>query len=215
MPKTSDSKRKYLVPKDLAKMAKCSERTIREYCKRGKIQEARRPSGGHWRIRQPLSGKTKLFLQKMRGDWPFDGSKDAEGEFEPDVAGWFMEAQLYEKNVDQCFPAPELADLEPKKRKAAARIQREIYRMVANGESLSSMLLIGWVYQLSLKDEGCPTVGEVADMMGLSRSAFYRKGHTLREIQRAHYRVCVATGIDLPGPVGATAGSDSDPEPED
>jgi hypothetical protein len=194
-PKTSGSKTNYLVPNDLARVLKCSERTVREYCKQGKIREARKTRGGHWRIRRPLSEKTKLFLQKIKGDWPFNGSTDAKGEFDPDMAQWLMEAKLYEKDVDECFPAPDLADLEPNKRAAAARIQKLIAQRQANGKPVSDLLLLGSVYQFWLKSQRFPTVAEITELMGISRNEFYRRGHTLDEIRNAYHELCESIEI--------------------
>jgi hypothetical protein len=208
--KTSVSNKKYLLPKDLARVLRRSERTVREYCKAGKILEAVRTGGGHWRIRRPLSGQTRLFLEKLRGEWPFDGSSEVEGEFESDMARWLMEARLYEKNLDECFPVPELADLPAGKRAVAAQIQSLIWQRMKNRESVSDLLLLGWVYQFWLNSERCPMVAEIAKLMGISRSDFYRKGHTFAEIRNAYHWVCESIRIDLPGrDVADFAGSES------
>ena len=119
------------------------------------------------------------------------------------MAGWLMKAQLYEKNVEECFPAPELADLEPNKRAAAARIQNLIWQREKNKEPVSDLLPLGFVYQVWLKSERCPTVAEIAKLMGISRSGFYRKGHSFAEIRKAYHEGCERIRIDLPGRDGA------------
>jgi excisionase family DNA binding protein len=230
MPKTSGSNRKYLSLKDLARWLRCSQRTVREYCKRGKIPEAIRTRGGQWRIRRPLSGKTQLFLQKIRGDWPFDGSSDAEGEIELDWAEMLMLAQLCEMDLDDFIATSYLPGVkepsqdeclfvahnsneaeepnkedpgETKKRQAASRIRSAIYERPQSGTSLSGMILIGQVYQFWRKKKRRPTVAEIAQQMHMSRSDFYRR-YTAQELRRA-YRTASGSGElkrDLPDPGG-------------
>ena len=219
MKKFSVSRRKCIFPRHLSDYLKCTARTVRDYCKAGKIPEAVRTPGGHWRIRLPLSARTKEFLHRVKGEWPFDGSKPFEGEFESDVAGWLMDAQLYKKDWQECSPAPDLADLRPSKREAAAKIHAEISKrlndkakavLAAHGPDapdhlldtkalFSDMHLFGFVYQVWLKSEDYPTVEEIAGLMCISRTEFYRLGHTAKHILQA-YAVCerIRTEPDLP-----------------
>src|SRR6266700_8261094 len=101
MPKTSDltdgkdrgvrRRPEWVSPTHLARLQGCSARTVREWCKGGLIQEAYQTRGGHWRIRMPLSGKTRLELHKRSSDWPFkEGAGDLQGDFAPDIAEWLM-----------------------------------------------------------------------------------------------------------------------------
>lgn len=188
-------------------MLGCSERTVREYCKAGKIPEAIRTRGGQWRIRRPFSGKTRLLFAKIRGDWPFDGSSEKEDELNPEFAEWLVEAQLYEKKLGEYFPEPDLADLEPSKRAAAAQIQCLIWQRLQNGKPLSDLILLGCVYQFWLKNQCCPTVSQIAELMRISRSAFYRKGHTFDEVQRYYHQVCEPIRIEFPGQDRANFGN--------
>src|SRR5437016_6018278 len=74
-------------PAQLARLQGCSQRTAREYCKRNLILEAFMTRGGHWRIRLPLSEKTRVVLGRLRGDWWFGPwKKEVDGEIEPDWA---------------------------------------------------------------------------------------------------------------------------------
>src|SRR5260370_29163500 len=134
MSKTSDlnfltdrkapEKPKYLSPADLAgiggplkgrpgrKRQNCSERTVREWCKQGLIPEAYQTCGGHWRIRMPLSVKTRYQLDKRSTDWPFeDSGEDFQGDWNPEMAEWLMLAQLYQQRLEDDFPVPTIAEL--------------------------------------------------------------------------------------------------------
>src|SRR5260370_41740122 len=84
MPKTSVLKGKYYLLKDLARWANRSPRTIREYCKQRRIPEAVRTPGKHWRIKRPLSGKTRLLLKLDRHERLFPGCKSETPERELD-----------------------------------------------------------------------------------------------------------------------------------
>jgi hypothetical protein len=193
--KISGSQNGHTSPKAVARVLECTERSVRDYCREGKIPEAFRTPAGHWRIALPLSGETKLFLQRIRGEWPFNGGKEVEGEFDSDIAGWLMEAMLYGKDWQECFPAPELADLEPSKREAAAKIQSLIWERLKSGDGFSDLLLLGLVYQFWLKTDNYPSVGEVADLMGISRSEFFRRGHSAVAIRNAYHAICERIGI--------------------
>jgi hypothetical protein len=177
-----------------------SERTIRDWCKQRLIQEAYQTPGGHWRIRMPLSGKTRILLNSRSGEWPFKkNAEDFEGDWDHDFAEWLLLAQLYECALDERVPVPYLAEqwdsiaqdlteeaeqADPERASKARRIQDEIIRRLQAGKSFSDLLLIGWVYQFWLKNQRGPTVGEIADFMGLSRQAFYRR-YTRADLYRA------------------------------
>jgi len=194
-PKTSGSNKKYLLPKDLARITGYSERTVRKYCKAGKIPEAIRTRGGHWRIRRPLSGQTlRLHLKKV---WDVEGSNEMEGEFEPDVAAILMSAQLRGKELGKLHDE-EVADEDSVSQEfgsAMAQIDDLITKRVNDLESVSDLHLLGWVNQYWLEKQSCPTVAEVAELMGISRTEFYRRKHSYKKIEKA-YRVACGTGSD-------------------
>jgi hypothetical protein len=173
--KTSGSNKKYLLPKDLARIAGCSERTIREYCKRQKIPEAIRTRGGHFRIVRPLSGQTRLFLEKLRGGWPFDGSSDAEGEFEPDYAESLLLAHLYDLDLDEFVSDPVAVYRDPKKLDAAEKIEKAIFERQGKQKGFSNLILVGSVCRFWRRHKRAPTVQEIANAMRVSRSTFYRR----------------------------------------
>jgi hypothetical protein len=238
MPKTSDlesatdqkasNKPKYLSPAELAKLVgplkgrpgskrkNCSERTIREWCKQGQIPEAHRTSGGHWRISMPLSGKTRLELEKRCRDWPFEeGAGDLQGNWEPDLAEWLLLAQLYQRDVDQDVPVPALAELadllqqrlleeEPtdENERRARQIQSEIIRRLEIGKPFWDLLVLGWVYEFSRRNRRCPTVEEVADLMRLSRPALYRRSCNADKINDAYLRAIREFRRELRDPSG-------------
>src|SRR4029453_1040678 len=107
MPKTSDlagSKKRpeWLSPAQLAQLQRCSERTIREWGKKGRITEGYQPKGGHAPIRMPLSGRTRAWLHRRSGGWPFDDNAgDWQGEWTDDFAEWLMLAQLYQRDLEE------------------------------------------------------------------------------------------------------------------
>jgi hypothetical protein len=182
--------------------------------------------GGHWRIRLPLSQKTRVVLGRLRGDWWFGPwKKDAEGEFEPDWAEMLLLAQFCQMDVDEfvatsylpgvkepsegeCVSVPDNSTQtkepgeqdpnETEKRKNANRIRSAIYERVQKRQSLSDWILAGLVYQFWRKEKRCPTVTEIADLMGISRDTFYRRGHTTQEIERAYLTASGELKRDLP-----------------
>lgn len=171
----------------LAKLQDCSQRTMREWCKKGLIQEAYQTPGGQWRIQKPLSWKTRVFLAKRRGEWPFKDAVD-DGRLADDYqwAEWLLLAQLYQQGLLEELPVPTLADAdeviaEPgdEKAKEARRIQEMIIQRLKNKEPFWDLLLIGWMYQwvshCSQEDPSCPTATMFAQFMGLTRPAFYRR----------------------------------------
>jgi len=234
MPKTSDSacnkkRPKWLSLTELAKDQGRTERTIREWCKKGVIPEAYQTSGGHWRIRLPLSGKTLRELEMRHKDSPFNPRnrpssklcfKKARawiGEWVPDFAEWLMLAQVYQCRLGDGFPVPTIAELgdpiwegfEPTDPKAnmARQIQDEITRRLETGEPFWDMLVMGWVYQLSLENQRLPTVEEIAERLWLSRPTLYRKKCSAEKCSAktiAKYYVVAINELkrDLPDPDG-------------
>ncbi len=97
----------------LAKLQGCSQRTMREWCKKGLIPEAYQTPGGHWRIQKPLSIKTRDELEKRRADWPFRGVKggDIAGDFSEDLAEWLLLAEVYQIDLHKRLPVPTIAEL--------------------------------------------------------------------------------------------------------
>jgi hypothetical protein len=212
MPKTSDlnaqtgrkvsERPKYLTPAQLAeligpsrgrpgrKRENCSERTVREWCKAGLIPEAYETRGGHWRIRMPLSGRTRAWLHRRCSDWPFE-----KGEGNMQAAGWTSEiaerlmiAEWYQRCLDEpgrsMPPITALEDpfcgevfeqsMDPMVLTARA-IHDQIMQRIQNQEHISDLLLRGWVCHFWREERRRPTVGEIADRMGLSKTAWYRR----------------------------------------
>lgn len=187
--KISELRRNYLVPRDLARMLKCSERTARELCKSGKIREARRTSGGQWRISPAFSKQTRAFLQrKVLRDWlsEFNG-KEAIGDFEPEHTSSVLWAGLLGKDADTLYNEEiEESPIPPQALAAMDRIDKLITQREGKGEPFWDLQLQGYVMQVWLKEGRCPTVTEVAKMMGISRSEFYRRGLTAKRLQDAY-----------------------------
>src|SRR5260370_39554173 len=122
MPKTSVLKGKYCLPKDLARWADRSPRTIREYCKQGRIPEAVRTPGKHWRIKRPLSGKTRLLLKLDRPERLFPGWKGEtpQRQIAFQRAAILMTAQVLACNLDDVVSDPVLAYPFPERQKLIA-----------------------------------------------------------------------------------------------
>jgi Helix-turn-helix domain len=202
-------------PAQLARLLDCSQRTAREYCKSGLIPEAFRTRGGHWRIRMPLSVKTRYELEKRQADWPFKGMKgDFGGDWNPDLAEWLLLAQLFEADIRDAVPVlylAELADHQEEltehrvggtgKESNARQIQDLINQRLKTGEPFSDLLLIGWVYQFWRKNDREPTVVEISKLMGISRDTFYRR-HSPQELHRAYLIAAGEFKRDLPDPDG-------------
>jgi hypothetical protein len=204
---------KYMSPARLAQLLGCSQRTAREYCKSGLIPEAFKTKGCHWRIRMPLSIKTRYELEKRSADWPFKGkARKLKDVFADDFAEWLMLAQVYQKDIRKRAPIPYLGEPDDlfqfsqqcfgKKEKAARRIQELIIERLHSRKPLHDLLLKGWVYQFWRKNKRCPTVDEIAGLMGISRDTFYRHGHTRQEIERAYLTASGESKRDLPDPDG-------------
>ena len=173
--KTSGSNKKYFLPKDLARYARCSARTIREYCEKGKIPEAIRTSGGHWRIRRPLSEKTKWFLAKIRREWPFDGSSEVEGEVDLDFAEALATAKMLNCDAEDLLTDPEAEQRHPEKQTEIAEVKKSFYERLKPGEAFPRLPIVWAVNRFWWKHHRTPTIGELVKEMQLSRSTFYRR----------------------------------------
>ncbi len=156
----------------------------------------------------PLSGKTRYELEKRHDDSPLHGD-DRLAAFAPDLAEWLLLAQLFQLPLDQNVPAPTIAEwgdplwegVVDENLDRARKIQEEIIRRLVAGESFSDLMLLGWVYQFWLENQRCPTVTEIAERMGLSRQAFYRR-HSRAELYRAYLIASGRVGTYLPDPEG-------------
>src|SRR5438105_7276946 len=140
--KTSGSNKKYFLPKDLARYARCSARTIREYCEKGKIPEAIRTSGGHWQIRRRLSEKTKWFLAKIRREWPFDGSSEVEGEVDLDFAEALATAKMLNCDAEDLLTDPEAEQRHPEKQTEIAEVKKSFYERLKPGEAFPRLPIV-------------------------------------------------------------------------
>jgi hypothetical protein len=233
--KSSELKKNYFVPRDLARMVKCSEKRIRQYCKAGKIPEAKRTPGGQLRILKnaeetkgpsgghrhcggapgiPLSRKTRAFLDRegWRIEWRgFRNGKEIEGDVEPECTSSLMLAHVLDREHDNLYDA-EIAesDLPPKTQNVMEQFDRlldqseteKAKRIIAKRKGkpftqpstaekrVRELKLHGWVKQFYLKHRRRPTVAEVAEMMGISRSTFSRHGLTSKKLKHA-YRIVV------------------------
>jgi hypothetical protein len=218
MPKTSDlavnkKRPNWVSPAHLARFQDCDERTVREWCKKGDIPEAYQTSGGHWRISMPLSGKTRDLLHRRSSDWPFEkGKGDMQGNWDPELAESLLLAQLYQRDLDEGVPVPALAELadllqqglleeEPtdENERMARRIQEKIIQTLETGKPFWNLLVLGWVYQLSRKNQRLPTVEEVAERMRLSRPALYRRKCSAKAIAKAYQVAIGELRRGLPG----------------
>jgi excisionase family DNA binding protein len=199
--KTSVLKEKFLTSRDLAKAFKCSERTAREMCKRGKIKAIQTP-GGHWRVPAELAPEMQSFLQKKRRKLLVRRRKEVEGDsLDADIACWLMEASLTGQTLEEFVPEPHWSEVEPIEPPNAAptneqlrvkRVEGLIWKTLRDGDSFSHLVLKGWVYQFWLKEQNsrCPTVKEIAALMGVSRRTFYRRGYKTRHIKDLHGEAC-------------------------
>ena len=193
----------------------CSERTVREWCKRGLIPEAYQTPGGHWRIGMPLSMKTRHELEKRAPDSPwYRKIRKLEEVFAPEIVEMLMLARIYGVDVHDKVPVPYLAELEDRphqeeltenaingKERAARQIQDLISQRLEAGKSLSDLFLIGSVYKFWLDNKRRPTVAEIADLMKMSRQAFYRR-YSTQELNEAYFTVTGESKRDLPDPDG-------------
>jgi hypothetical protein len=219
MPKTSDFAGNKKRPEwssltRLAEFQGRTERTIREWCKKGLIPEAYQTRGGHWRIRMPLSWKTRAWLHRRSKDWPFQkNAGDWQGDFTAEFAEWLMLAELYQSRLDEDVPVPTIAELgdpiwegieestDPRA-KQARKIQDEIMRRVQNNQSMSDLLTKGWVFQFWLKNQRLPNIADVGELMRLSRPTLYRRGYNARKRNEDYLIAAGELKRDLLGPDG-------------
>ncbi len=211
MPKTSVLKGKYCLPKDLARWADRSPRTIREYCKQGRIPEAVRTPGKHWRIKRPLSGKTRLLLKLDRPERLFPGWKGEtpQREFDFERAEILMTAQVLACNLDDVVSDPVLAYRYPERQKLIAQIPKAIWDRWKKVKGFHDLPLIEGIYRFWRSQHRTPTKGEVAKVMRLSRSTFYRSGYH-RIFDEAVYAVTGKTKRELPNADSLTKAESSD-----
>ena len=122
----SRSNRKWLSLGSLAGYVGCSQRTIRQYCKSGLIAEAFMTAGGRWRVRRPLSPKTKRFLLTKKNGCAWDPSDgNAIGDFESEDAEILTEAHLRGKLVEDLYGEAEESDLSETEINTLDRIAKE------------------------------------------------------------------------------------------
>jgi hypothetical protein len=165
----------------------------------------------------PLSGKTRLELEKRSGDWPFEeGAGHFQGNWDPELAESLLLAQLYQRDIDEGVPVPSLAELgdllqqglieeEPadENERRARRMQDEIIRRLETGKPFWDLIVKGWVYQLWLRNQQrLPTVEEVAELMRLSRPALYSRGYNAKKLAKDYLTATGELKSELPGPDG-------------
>lgn len=187
--KPSELRRNYYLPRDLARIVGCPEKKIREYCKRGNIRGAKKTPGGQWRISKPLSQEARWFLGVKALLIEVGKGQPAEEFNDVDAAQELLEAMLFGKGVGEAILPWDEVDVGPVKSEAIRKIQDLIGEKFANQESLSPLILKGCVYQSWLKEQREPTVFEICELMHISESEFYRRGHNIQEI-RAAYDQC-------------------------
>jgi len=180
---------------------------IRKYCETGKIPEATRTAHGHWQIRRRLSGKTLLFLAKLRGEWPFDGSGETNGDLEPEWAEILMKKYFRSEKLDKMdqeeldehgFPS----GLSPELVKAFVQIEKEVSTRETKGEPVWDLQLHGYVKQYWLMHQCRPTVAEIIEMMRISRREFYRRGLSSNDLKDAYDLARGAFPSEMIGPNG-------------
>ena len=206
--------RTWLSLAQVAQFQDCTERTVREWCKKGEIREAYQTAGGHWRIRLPLSGKTVAMLHRRSSDWPFEkGKVDLQGEWAPDVAEHLMIAEWYQRCLDRGISMPPITELEdpfcddtfeestdPIVLKAR-EIHDQIMQRIQNKKYISDLLLRGYICDFWRKNQRRPTVARIAQWMGLSKTAWYRR-YKRNELYEAWRDVCGRVQPHLPDPAG-------------
>jgi hypothetical protein len=147
---------------------------------------------------------------RRSSDLSFKNVSDLQGEWVPDLVEWLMLAQLYQCRLEDDLPVPTIAELgdpvwegieqstDPRA-KMARRIQDEIMQRLETKKSFWDMLVLGWVFQLSLENQCLPTVEEVAERVWLSRPSLYRKKCSAEAIAKAYEVAIGELRRDLPG----------------
>ena len=205
MQRTSGSQPKYLHTGDLARMAKRTSRTICEYCRRNKIPEATRTPGGHWQIRQPLTENTKLLLRRLAGHRPLSLSEAFVGDFEPEHAQALALGMLFGVSPEEVVSDPVLIYRHgPKKRAIAEEIQRGILRREGTKKTYADITLAALISPFWKQHERRPTIAELAKLMNVSRSTFYRK-YTREEVRIAMFAATEESKRELPDLDGFSA----------
>jgi len=151
-------------------------------------------------------------LERRSADWPFTDRK-LEDIFAPEIAEPLTLALIFEVDLSGEVPVPYLAELADRphqeltehatngKESAAGQIQDLITERLEAGESISDILLIGFVYKFWLDNERPPTLAEIAALMKLSRQAFHRRYSSL-ELNKAYLIASGEFKRDLPDPDG-------------
>jgi hypothetical protein len=174
--KISDSKPKaprFARPAQLAKFLGCDQRTVRKYCKEGLIQEAEQTAGGHWRIRMPLSGKTKNWVYRLKNPSPKGHRLGFPiGDFDEEDAERLLMAAARDADwLDDALDSELLGNDLPKQ--DWAPIQRKIVERLRKHEACDDLLLVGWIFQL--ERSGKATQQRLAECLGLTRPTFHRR----------------------------------------
>lgn len=180
-------------------MVGCPEKQIREYCKRGNIRGAKKTPGGQWRISKPLSPEARRFLGVVKMLIEVGKGCPAEELKDLDTAQELFEAMVFEKGVGEPIPPWDEVDVGPVKSKLIGKLQKLIGEKFANQESLSPLILKGCVYQFWRKEQREPTVFEICELMHISYTEFYRRGHNIQEIRDAYDECEVPRESPLPG----------------
>jgi hypothetical protein len=135
--------------------------------------------------------------------------KEVEGEaFDADIASCLMEASLNGKKLEEFEPEPHWSEVNvsgqvtavtpTNEQFAVGRAEKLIWDKVRNGDSCADLLLQGWVCQFWLKEVGSspesekarfPTVARIAELIGISRSKFYRWGCRAGQIKLLYNRL--------------------------
>jgi hypothetical protein len=166
----------------------------------------------------PLSIRTRRWLTDRTEGSPFDQTvQDLRRMFAPEIAEALMLARLFEVDIYDKVPVPYLAELPDRphqeeltkdaingKKRAARQIQDVIPQRLEAGKSISDILLLGFVYKFWLDNKRRPTVAEIADLMNMSRSAFYRR-YTSKELNKAYLDITGEFKRDVPDPDGLDA----------
>jgi hypothetical protein len=213
-PKSSDSGKRarsvwdtegFVSPAQLAESLGCSERTVREHCKKKRYPEGYQTGGGHWRLRLPLALSTRVRLHHVAFGWSTKGPfKFAEGDFDPDFAERLLMEQIYGCDVyDKGLTPYDLNIMfghgeEPlgSQEQVAQQMMALISKMQSQGESFHKMIMLGLVFKFYETKQRFPTVGEMASVLGISRGAYYRR-YSPEDLPLACERVVGLSGVML------------------
>ena len=128
------------------------------------------------------------------------------GDWSLDVAERLMLYEWYQVCLDEGISMPPIAELEdpycgdeieastdPLELKAR-EIHDQIMQRVQKKESVSDLILTAWVCEFWRKMQRRPTVAEIAEWMGLSKTAWYRR-YARKDLYKA---ILVARGLVAP-----------------